>query len=82
MLERCAGLVFGFLFRGPEAVRVRDETLGRHLAQGYSWLWLHLALSDHRARRFVEGFDDIPADARSLILSQEDRIQLTLTASG
>ncbi|HKU54432.1 MAG TPA: CorA family divalent cation transporter [Rhizomicrobium sp.] len=82
MLERCAGLVFGFLFRGPEAVRVRDETLGRHLAQGYSWLWLHLALSDHRARRFVEGFDDIPADARSLILSQEDRIQLILTASG
>ena len=82
MLERCAGLVFGFLFRGSEAVRVRDETLGRHLAQGYNWLWLHLALSDHRARRFVEGFADIPADARELILSQEDRIQLTLTAGG
>jgi zinc transporter len=82
MLERCAGLVFGFVFRGAEAVRVRDETLAGQLANGYGWLWLHLALSDHRARRFVEGFDDIPADARALILSQEDRIQLHLTASG
>src|SRR5262245_34807291 len=82
MLERCAGLVFGFLFRGSEAIRVRDETLGRYLAQGYGWRWLHLALSDHRARRFVEGFADIPADARTLFLSQEDRIQLTLTAGG
>ena len=82
MLERCAGLVFGFLFRGSEAIGVRDETLIRHLSEGYGWLWLHLALSDHRARRFFEGFGDIPADARALILSQEDRIQLTLTPGG
>jgi len=82
MLERCAGLVFGFVFRDAKAIRVRDETLGGQLAQGYGWLWLHLALSDHRARRFVESFDDIPAEARTLILSQEDRIQLHLTASG
>ena len=82
MLERCAGLVFGFLFRGSEAIRLHDESLGRQLAPGYDWLWLHLALSDHRAQRFVEGFLDIPAEARDLILSQEDRIQLHLTPGG
>ena len=44
MLERCAGLVFGFLFRDGRASRLHDEVLAAGLAQGYDWFWLHLAL--------------------------------------
>ena len=82
MLERCAGIVFGFLIKGPEVTRVTDETLGRHLPQGHDWLWLHLSLADHRARRFLETWDDLPEDARELMLGSEDRIQLHLTPGG
>ncbi len=81
-LERCAGLVFGFLFQGAAAIRVTDETLGRHLAQPHDWSWLHLSLADHRARRFLENFEPIPAEARELLLGTEDRIQLHLTPEG
>ena len=30
-LERCAGLVFGFLFHGGAGTRVNDDTLSHHL---------------------------------------------------
>lgn len=81
-LERCAGLVFGFLFREGQALRVNDETLARTLPRGHDWAWLHLSLADHRARRFLEGFEAVPADVRALLLGPEDRIQLHLTADG
>ncbi|HEY4076950.1 MAG TPA: CorA family divalent cation transporter [Rhizomicrobium sp.] len=82
MLERCAGLVCGFLFHGGVATRVTDETIGRHLNHPHDWLWLHFSLADHRARRFLENFNDIPAAACELLLGTEDRIQLHLTADG
>lgn len=82
MLERCAGLVFGFLFRAGEALRLRDETLAAALAGGHDWVWFHLALSDHRARRFLESFTDMPEAARALLLGTEDRVQFHLTADG
>ena len=81
-LERCAGLVFGFLFHGGRSQRVSDETLAEHLGDTHDWTWLHLALADHRARRFLEHFTDMPQEARELMLSQEDRIQLHLTPKG
>ncbi len=85
-LGRCAGLVFGYLFHGGDATRVNDETLSLHLDHGpdhkYDWTWLHLALADHRARRFLESFGEMPAPARALMLTPEDRIQLHLTPSG
>jgi zinc transporter len=81
-LERCAGLVFGYLFHGESGVRVSDETLARHLSHGHDWTWLHLALADHRARRFLESFGEMPAPARELMLAPEDRIQLHLTPTG
>ncbi len=68
MLERCAGLVFGFLFRDGRASRLHDEVLAAGLAQGYDWFWLHLSLADHRARRFLESFEEIVPDARELLL--------------
>jgi zinc transporter len=81
-LDRCAGLVFGFLFHDGAAIRVNDETLSQHIAHPHDWRWLHLGLADHRARRFVENFAPIPADARELLLGTEDRIQLHLTQDG
>lgn len=81
-LDRCAGLVFGFHFHDGQARPVSDATLGAALEAGHDWLWLHLALSDHRARRFLETMPFIPGDARTLMLSAEDRIQLHLTESG
>jgi len=83
MLERCSGLVFGFLFReGARPARVHDETLAQGLADGHDWAWLHLSLADHRARRFLDSFDAMPPDARALLLGTEDRIQLHLTPDG
>lgn len=81
-LERCAGLVFGYLFHGSGGTRVTDETLSRHLGHEHDWIWLHLALADHRARRFLESFGEMPQVARALMLAPEDRIQLHLTPSG
>ncbi len=83
MLERCAGLVFGFLFHEGRASRVSDESLAAHLDQPRDWIWLHLSLADHRAKRFIEGLDLLPAPARGLLLApREERIQFHLTATG
>src|SRR5215471_3799568 len=81
-LERCAGLMFGFLFHGGRAHPVSDDTLAAHAGDSHDWIWLHLALADHRARRFLEHFTEMPAEARELMLSPEDRIQLHLTPRG
>jgi zinc transporter len=82
MLDRCAGLMFGFLFKDGRASRLHDEVLAAGLARGYDWVWLHLSLADHRARRFLESFEEIVPDARELLLGPEDRIQIHLTAAG
>ena len=82
MLDECPGLVFGFHFRGAIAHVVADGTLGAACGGGYDWLWLHLALSDSRARRFIETLEAAPPEARALLLSGEDRIQVHLTGSG
>jgi len=81
-LERCAGLMFGFLFHAGRAIPVSDETLADHAKDRHDWVWLHLALADHRARRFLEHFPELPAPARALMLLPEDRIQLHLTPRG
>ena len=81
-LDRCAGLVFGFHFHDGAAHPVADETLLQAQGAAHDWLWLHLALSDHRARRFIETLEQAPVQARELMLSGEDRIQLHLTGTG
>lgn len=74
-LRNCAGLVFGFVFRGGQGQLVRDETLRAALDGG---VWLHLGLSDHRARRFLNDFPDLPETGRALLLGGETRIQILL----
>lgn len=82
-LRKCAGLVFGFLFRrGARTVRVHDDILARSLSGDHDWAWLHLSLADHRARRFLETYEPLSAEARALMLSMEDRIQIHLTPGG
>jgi zinc transporter len=81
-LERCAGLMFGFMFHEGRANPVNDDTLADHAGDRHDWIWLHLALADHRARRFLEHFAEMPTEARELMLSPEDRIQLHLTPRG
>lgn len=41
---------------------------------------MHFALSDHRARRFLEGFAVLPDAARAMLLSGETRPQLHLSS--
>ena len=83
MLERCAGLVFGFIFHNGRADLVTDDSLAAHLGHDHDWIWLHLSLADHRAKRFLESFDLLPPPARQLLLSpREERIQFHLTANG
>jgi zinc transporter len=75
-LRNCAGLVFGLVFRGGKGHLVRDETLHDVLADGADWIWLHLGLSDHRARRFLNDFPELPVAGRALLLGSETRIQI------
>jgi zinc transporter len=81
-LGHCAGLIFGFVFREGRGLEVRDETLAAAIEPGYDWVWLHLALSDHRARRFLEHYADCPDEARKMVTGGEERMQIHLTAGG
>lgn len=75
---RCAGLAFGFVFRGGRGRLVHDESLHDALGEGADWVWLHLGLSDHRARRFLEDFPELPDQGRALLLGGESRVQIAL----
>lgn len=82
-LQHCAGLAFGFVFRHGRGWLVHDETLhdvlGRDApGEPADWIWLHLGLSDHRARRFLNGFPDLPEIGRMFLLGGESRIQIAL----
>jgi hypothetical protein len=83
MLERCAGLVFGFLFQNGRASRVNDESHAANQDLGHDWIWLHLSLADHRAKRFIESFELLPPPARQVMLvPRHERIQFHLTPTG
>jgi zinc transporter len=77
-LQNCSGLAFGFVFRGGRGQLVHDETLRDALDEGADWVWLHLGLSDHRARRFLSDFPELPEVGRMLLLGGESRIQIAL----
>jgi zinc transporter len=72
----CTGQVFALVFRDGVAARVADRDWPQ--APLHDWAWLHMGLSDHRARRFLEGFESLSPEARALLLGAEDRIQLHL----
>lgn len=81
MHAHCAGLVFGFVFRDGQAVAVNEQTLPREAAKPHDWCWLHLALADHRTRKFLDALPMAP-DARELMALGEDRVRIHLTSDG
>lgn len=52
-----------------------DDLAGR-LEGTDGWIWLHLPLSDQRARTLIEQTPGLPAAARELILAAESRVQV------
>jgi zinc transporter len=77
-LNRNPGLLWGLAVQGGKATNVIDDTAADILSKPQDWCWMHFALSDHRARRFLEGFEAVPARARALLLEGETRPQLHL----
>ena len=70
------GLAFGFIFRGGKGHLVHDEILHDALEEDADWVWLHLGLSDYRARRFLNDFPELPEHGRALLLGGESRIEI------
>jgi zinc transporter len=52
------------------------DDLQRRLENSEGWIWLHLPLSDQRARTLIEQIESLPAAARELILAAETRVQI------
>ncbi|HEY0105852.1 MAG TPA: CorA family divalent cation transporter, partial [Rhizomicrobium sp.] len=77
-LASTPGLLWGFTFTDGAAARVTDDTCAEALAAPHGWAWMHFALADHRARRFLDAFAPAPADARALLAGNETRLQIHL----
>jgi len=77
-LKKNPGLLWGVAARDGKAQNIIDDTASDILAAPHDWCWMHFALSDHRARRFLEDFDTAPAAAREMLLEDETRPQLHL----
>jgi zinc transporter len=80
-LKKNPGLLWGLAIRDGRAQRVLDDTATEAFTVPHDWAWMHFALSDHRARRFIETFDAVPDAARKLLLLGETRPQIHLTAN-
>jgi len=72
------GLLWGFTVTNGVASRLTNETASEALAAPHDWAWLHFALADHRARRYLESTAPVPPAARALLLGNETRQQLHL----
>jgi zinc transporter len=75
-LKKNPGLLWGFAAKDGRGQRVIDDTAADILAEPHDWCWMHFALSDHRARRFLEAFEALPQAAREMLLEDETRPQL------
>jgi zinc transporter len=78
-LKKSPGLLWGVVVRGGRAQRITDETAEEALAEAHDWCWMHFALSDHRARRFLQAHEGMPEAARVLLLSGDTRPQIHLS---
>src|SRR5262249_49499695 len=62
--------------------RLMPDEIGPCLAgESSEHLWMHFALSDHRARHFIEGLSMAPAAARALVLGNDRRLQINVSGS-
>ncbi|HEY1962779.1 MAG TPA: CorA family divalent cation transporter [Rhizomicrobium sp.] len=78
ILKRSPGLLWGLAFADGKGARLTEENYDDSIAEPHDWVWMHFALSDHRARRFLESFEPMPQPARKFLLSVETRPQLHL----
>lgn len=78
ILKRSPGLLWGLTFANGKGTRLTEENYEDRTAAPHDWVWMHFALSDHRARRFLESFGSMPSAARNFLLSPETRPQLQL----
>lgn len=69
-----SGLICGFRLSGPAPTA--DE-LPKALP-GHEQLWLHLNLTDTRARAWLRQRDDLPEEARDLLLGSDARVHVEL----
>lgn len=69
------GLICGFQLSPLE--RLAPDSLGRPTEGGP--VWLHLNLSDSRARRWLEHREDISEEAREILLDPDARIRSVVT---
>lgn len=81
-LERSPGVLWGFVFREGRGKRVTEQNFAEVMAEPRDWVWLHFALSDVRARRFLESFEAASPEARAHLLGSETRQHFHLFASG
>lgn len=77
-LKRSPSLLWGLTFAGGVGARLTEDNYDERTATDHDWVWMHFALSDHRARRFLESFEPMPPAARAFLLSTETRPQLHL----
>jgi len=80
-LERSPGVLWGFVFRDGQGERVTEQNFADVMAKPRDWVWLHFALSDVRARRFLESCEAGSPEARALLVSNETRQQFHFSAS-
>jgi len=71
-----SAFLWAFSFTGGLATPLTDQTVRERLAADDGWVWLHLPLSDQRARSFLERLEGLPDAARELILAAEPRPQV------
>lgn len=73
-----SGLICGFRLAGPQPTADElPQTLPRDEP-----LWLHLNLTDSRARAWLMQRDDVPEEARDLLLGSDARVHVELLPHG
>ena len=77
-LKKSPGLLWGLALCDGRPTRLADDNAADVLAERHDWCWMHFALADHRARRFIENFEGAPKEAREMLLEGETRPRLHL----
>jgi zinc transporter len=71
-----SAFLWAFAFADGVGAALADDSVAERLAAADGWVWLHLPLSDQRARSFLERLGALPEPARELILAAEPRVQI------
>ena len=80
--SKSPGLLWGLAVHDGVAERVIDDTAADILARPHDWCWMHFALSDHRARRFIETFPESVTAAEAAIAAEGLELKRTPIRGG